>query len=126
MPQRVLIIDDVPDVLMLATLSLEAVGLATLTAHDGLEGVKVAANSWPDLILCDVHMPKLDGFGVLSAIRSNAATAKIPFVFVTGDHTVPERAQQLPDAADGCLTKPFSHADLVQMVTANISPPPET
>lgn len=121
MPRRVLVIDDVPDILILAALSLEALGLTTLTAHDGLEGIQVANNTWPDLILCDVHMPKLDGFGVLSAIRANAATANIPLVFVTGDHTIPARAQQLPVAPNGCLTKPFSHADLAQMVAANIS-----
>jgi len=121
MPRRVLVIDDVPDILILAALSLEALGLTTITAHDGLEGVQVANSTWPDLILCDVHMPKLDGFGVLSAIRSNAATANIPIVFVTGDHTIPARAQQLAVAPNGCLTKPFSHADLAQMVAANMS-----
>jgi|SRR5437763_902559 CheY-like chemotaxis protein len=121
MPRRVLIIDDVPDILMLVTLSLEAVGVATLTAQDGIEGVRMANSAWPDLILCDVHMPKLDGFSVLAAIRSNAATARIPVVFVTGDHTVPARAQLLPIAPDGCLTKPFSHADLVQVVAANMA-----
>jgi CheY-like chemotaxis protein len=121
MPRRVLIIDDVPDILNLVTLSLQAVGVATLTAQDGLEGVQVANSAWPDLILCDVHMPKLDGFAVLSAIRSNAATARIPVVFVTGDHTVPSRMEQLPDVPNGCLTKPFSHADLVQVVSSAIS-----
>src|SRR4051812_17777567 len=121
MPRRVLIIDDVPDILNLVTLSLQAVGVATLTAQDGLEGVQVANSAWPDLILCDVHMPKLDGFAVLSAIRSNAATARIPVVFVTGDHTVPGRIEQLPDVPNACLTKPFTHADLVQIVSATIS-----
>jgi CheY-like chemotaxis protein len=120
MPQRVLVIDDVPDILMLATISLEAVGLIALTARDGLEGVEVASTAWPDLILCDVHMPKLDGFEVLSAIRANVATAKIPFVFVTGDESVQTRLAQLPVPPDGCLNKPFSHAELVHTVATNI------
>ena len=121
MPRRVLIIDDVPDILMLVTLSLEAVGFVALTARDGAEGVEVASTAWPDLILCDVHMPRLDGFGVLSAIRSNAATARIPIVFVTGDDTVQHRLGQLPIAPNGCLNKPFSHAELVHTVTATIA-----
>jgi CheY-like chemotaxis protein len=117
---RILVVDDVPDILMLATLSLEAVGCVALTAHDGLEGVEVATTQWPDLILCDVHMPKLDGFALLSAIRANVATADIPVVFVTGDQSVSSRLQQLPEAPNALLNKPFSHAELVQAVTANI------
>ena len=121
MARRILIIDDVADVLILATLSLEASGYVTLTAHDGLEGVAMASDSWPDLILCDVHMPRLDGFGVLSAIRANAATANIPLLFVTGDQSIPEQLQLLANQPNGCLTKPFTHADLVEAVNATLS-----
>jgi CheY-like chemotaxis protein len=117
---RVLVIDDVPDVLMLATLSLEAVGCVALTAHDGLEGVEVANTQWPDLILCDVHMPRLDGFELLSAIRANVATAAIPVVFVTGDQSVSSRLHQLSAQPNALLAKPFTHAELVRTVTANI------
>ena len=110
---------------MLATLSLEAVGFVALTARDGQEGVEVARDQWPDLILCDVHMPRLDGFEVLDALRSNAATAAIPVVFFTGDQSVPARMSQLAVAPKACLSKPFSHAELVQTVTANINAEPE-
>ena len=120
MGQRVLVVDDVPDILMLATLSLEAVGFVTLTAHDGQEGVELAASAWPDLILCDVHMPKLDGFELLSAIRSNAATAAIPVVFVSGDQSVCSRMNELPEAPNGFLAKPFTHTDLVRTVTSKM------
>jgi CheY-like chemotaxis protein len=120
MSGRVLVIDDMPDVLILATLSLEASGFVALTAHDGLEGVELASESWPDLILCDVHMPRLDGFGVLSALRANAATAEIPLIFVTGDQSIPERVSQLTMQPDGCLTKPFTHADLMKTVSTTL------
>jgi len=120
-PPRVLVIDDVPDVLILATLSLEASGYVALTAKDGLEGVEVASASWPDLILCDVHMPRLDGFGVLSALRANAATANIPLIFVTGDQSVPSQVMQLTLQPNGCLTKPFSHADLMKTVALTLT-----
>jgi DNA-binding response OmpR family regulator len=125
MAQRILIIDDVPDILMLATLSLEAVGFVALTARDGQEGVEVARDQWPDLILCDVHMPRLDGFEVLNALRLNAATAAIPVIFFTGDQSVPARIGQLEVAPRACLNKPFSHAELVKTVTANIDSEPE-
>jgi CheY-like chemotaxis protein len=121
MGQRILVIDDVEDVLIVATLSLEASGYVALTAHDGIEGLEVAQASWPDLILCDVHMPRLDGFGLLTALRANAATAEIPLVFVTGDHSVPSRLDQLCTPPNGCLTKPFSHADLVEAVAATLN-----
>jgi|SRR5678815_3365100 CheY-like chemotaxis protein len=120
MAARVLVIDDVADILVLATLSLEACGFVALTAHDGVEGVELASRSWPDLILCDVHMPKLDGFGVLSALRANAATAQIPVIFITGDESVPDRVTELTLQPDACLTKPFSHADLMRTVTATL------
>ncbi len=111
MAQRVLIIDDVPDILMLATISLEAVGFIALTARDGVEGVELASTSWPDLILCDVHMPRLDGFEVLSALRANAATARIPFVFVTGD-------QSLQTDSTICLS-PRTAVSISPLVTLN-------
>ena len=125
MGQRVLVIDDVEDVLMIATLSLEASGYVALTAHDGIEGLEMAQASWPDLILCDVHMPRLDGFALLDALRSNAATANIPLVFVTGDLSIPSRLTQLCIPPNGCLTKPFTHADLVRAVSSTLHVPEE-
>ena len=120
MARRVLVIDDVPDILMLATLSLEAAGFIALTAHDGIEGIEVASTAWPDLILCDVHMPQIDGFEVLCALRANAATAGIPFILLTGDDTVEARLSELSVPPDGCLHKPFSHAELVHTVAAGL------
>ena len=54
-----------------------------LTASDGEEGLIISAESKPDLILCDISMPKMDGYGVLENVRKNPATSTTPFIFLT-------------------------------------------
>ena len=62
---------------------LEIEGFEAIGAENGFVGVQLAKESQPDLILCDVMMPELDGYGVLSALRRDSATAAIPFMFLT-------------------------------------------
>ena len=80
---KILIIEDEPA--MRANLAdvLELEGFQPVTAANGREGVAVARCERPDLILCDVLMPELDGHGVLAALRNEPQTARIPFVFLT-------------------------------------------
>src|ERR1043166_6132841 len=81
---KVLVIDDSPEVKDLVGETLQVNGYQVFAAEDGLSGVRLAQQYLPDLILCDVNMPELDGYATLTALRQQSATATIPFIFLTG------------------------------------------
>ncbi|MCI0539698.1 MAG: hybrid sensor histidine kinase/response regulator [Verrucomicrobiales bacterium] len=89
-------------------------------AENGLEGVEVAQRQLPDLILCDVHMPELDGFGALARLRNTANTAAIPFIFLTGLSEKPLMRQGMELGADDYLTKPFTLQELIAAVRTRL------
>jgi len=90
----------------------------TLEGHDiveaanGARAVELLQDEVPDLVLCDLMMPEIDGYGVLESLRGNARTASVPFVFLTASAEKSEREQCLTRGANGYLAKPFSLADL--------------
>ncbi len=118
--QRILIIEDAEDVRSLITATLENNGFQTLAAEDGVAGVALAQKHLPDLILCDVQMPRLDGYGTLAALRQQAATATIPFIFLTGITDKTHLRQGMELGADDYLTKPFSLEELLAAVNARL------
>src|SRR6185503_1332381 len=77
--KKVLVIDDTPEIRMIIAESLNLHGFTTLAAEDGITGTSIAKEQNPDLIICDINMPKLDGYGTLTALRENETTATIPF-----------------------------------------------
>ncbi len=83
-----------------------------LEANGGIEGVRMAQQSLPDLIICDISMPDMSGFEVLSVLRSNPATASIPFIFLTALADLKNMRQGMNLGADDFLGKPFSVDDL--------------
>ena len=83
--KTVLIIDDSDDIRMVISESLNIYGFQTITAEDGGKGIELARQRIPDLIICDVNMPGIDGYATLTAIRENEATATIPFIFLSGE-----------------------------------------
>jgi CheY-like chemotaxis protein len=83
MDKTVLVIDDNTDIRENTAEILELAGYKTLTAENGKKGVEAAAKSKPDLIVCDIMMPELDGYGVLHLLRKNPDTINIPFIFLT-------------------------------------------
>ncbi len=91
-----------------------------LSAENGQVGVQMATEFQPNLILCDVMMPKLDGYDVLTQVRQNAKTATIPFVFLTAKVDKNDFRQGMDLGADDYLTKPFTHNDLLQAIAARI------
>ena len=103
----------------LATI-LRMEGFQPLTAPDGRRGLDAAARELPDLILCDVMMPDLDGHGVLRALREKSATANTPFIFLTarGDRTDIRAGMNL--GADDYLTKPATATELLAAVNARL------
>ncbi len=103
----ILVIDDHSELRQSTLELLQFEGFDTCGAADGLLGLQLARQRRPDLILCDVMMPGLDGFDVLGKLRSDPVTAAIPVIFLTAnsDTDVELRAGQL--GAAGVLTKPF-------------------
>jgi CheY-like chemotaxis protein len=96
---------------ILGTRNFDVIG-----AEDGLRGLQLAQEFVPDLILCDVRMPKLNGYEVLQAIRQDPKTAAIPLIFLTAEtiQNVVGKGQNL--GANGYLIKPFSTAELLEAI----------
>lgn len=118
--KKVLVIDDTPDIRMIISESLNMYGFNTVAAEDGVSGIRLAKEHVPDLIICDINMPNLDGYGTLTALRETEATAAIPFIFLSGaaDKLNVRRGMDL--GADDYLTKPFTHAELMAAVNARL------
>ena len=91
---------------------LAAEGHDVRTARDGEEGIRLAAAHRPDLVICDVLMPQVDGYGVLAALRARAETRATPFIFVTASADKAESARALVSGADAYVTKPFRIGEL--------------
>ncbi len=90
-------------------------------AENGLVGIELAIQHQPDLIVCDVTMPGLDGYGVLRQLRSNPATAAIPFIFMTARATQDDIFQGIESGADDYITKPFFQKDLMHAIELRLS-----
>ena len=111
--KRILVIDDEPNLLMMMTETLQMLGFETLAAKGGADGIGMAAEQKPDLILCDLNMPSVDGFETLRTIRAAQATAHLPFVLLSGcaDNSTRKKAEAL--GASAIMTKPFSTSELL-------------
>ena len=117
---KILIIEDEPA--MRANLAdvLELEGFQPVTAANGREGVAVARCERPDLILCDVLMPELDGHGVLAALRNEPQTARIPFVFLTAKGERGDVRAGMDLGADDYLIKPVPLDELLGAIRARL------
>ena len=113
---KLLIIEDDVTMLDLLRVHLKAVGHAVRTASDAADGIRYILAETPDLILSDIAMPYLDGMELLRALRSDAATRRIPVIFLTGreDDDTLVKARQL--GADDFLTKPIQVEDLLSSI----------
>lgn len=120
MTQRILIIDDNPDVRENTSELLELAGYEVITAVNGKEGLEMIRTQKPDLILCDINMPVLDGYGVLQAIQNIPASATIPFIFLTSKAEMSDLRKAMNLGADDYLTKPYTGEGLLNIVSARI------
>lgn len=118
---KILIIEDQPDVRENIQAILDLEDYETLTAADGLIGVELAQQFLPDLILCDVMMPRLDGFGVLKELRQLPATGSIPFIFLTAKADRTDLRHGMESGADDYLTKPFTLEELLNAIAVRLA-----
>jgi two-component system, sensor histidine kinase and response regulator len=118
--KRILVIDDETWLREMVHMALEQKGFEMLEAENGAAGIEIARNSLPDLILCDVNMENVDGYRTLSSLRSESATASVPFILMTGlaDHAGMRHGMEL--GADDYLPKPFSIEALYAAVEARL------
>jgi DNA-binding response OmpR family regulator len=115
---RVLVIDDEAPIRLLCRVNLEAEGMSVLEANDGPSGLEAAAAGTPDVILLDVMMPGLDGWGVAEALLESENTAHIPIIFLTARAEFRDRARGLDIGGVDYITKPFNPVELAPLVRA--------
>jgi len=118
--KKILVIEDEPEMRrnLLTILKLEK--FQPLGAENGRIGLELVKREKPDLILCDVMMPELDGHGVLEALRESEDTASIPFIFLTAKGEKADLRSGMNLGADDYLTKPVAKADLLRAIAARL------
>jgi CheY-like chemotaxis protein len=116
MSPRVLVVDDDPQVLRLMRVNLELEGYDVVSAPDGEEALEAVVSERPDVVVCDVMMPGVDGLTVLRNVRANPQTSKIPFVVVSAKAQRSDVKAALDMGADKYITKPFDPQDLLDAV----------
>lgn len=119
--KKILVIEDEPATLDNLVLMLEMEGFKLLSAPNGRNGVEVAKRELPDVILCDVSMPELDGHGVLEALRANPATVSIPFIFLTARGDKKDLRTGMNLGADDYLTKPASADEVLEAINTRLN-----
>ena len=107
MSARILVIEDNPANMELMVYLLTAFGYTPLTAVDGVSGVQSARETNPDLIICDIHLPRLDGYGVVAELKKDAQLCHIPVLAVTALAMVGDRERLLAAGFDGYIGKPI-------------------
>src|SRR5262249_3877796 len=118
--KKILVIEDEAETLANLVLMLEMEGFKPLSAPNGRVGVAVAKRELPDVILCDVSMPEMDGYGVLESLRADSATVSIPFIFLTAKGDKKDLRTGMNLGADDYLTKPASAEEVLAAINARL------
>lgn len=116
----ILIIDDNADIRENTAEILDLAGYKTLTAENGRTGVELAVKELPAIIVCDIMMPELDGYGVLHLLRKNTDTQNIPLIFLTAKTERSDFRKGMEMGADDYLTKPFTQVELMNAIEARL------
>lgn len=119
--KKILLIEDNPEMRENTAEILELAKYNVLTAPNGKEGVKLAQSESPDLIICDIMMPELDGYGVLHMLGKETQTASIPFIFLTAKAEKSDYRKGMSMGADDYLTKPFDDMELLSAVETRLA-----
>ncbi len=116
--KKILVIEDTPAMRELIVDTLALKDFECISAEDGLSGIEAARTHRPDLVICDIHMPRMDGYGVLEVIRAEPAMSTMPFIFLSGAAERMNVRKGMELGADDYLTKPFTIQELTASVTA--------
>ncbi|MGD0591727.1 MAG: response regulator [Bacteroidota bacterium] len=116
MAKRILCIEDDPQMRLIVQMALETVGYEMEEAADGKQGLDRAMETAPDLILCDINMPGMNGFETLEELRKHKSTSYIPFIFMTGESPRKYLRKGMNLGANDFIMKPIDMADLIKAV----------
>ncbi|HEX4325624.1 MAG TPA: protein kinase [Burkholderiales bacterium] len=117
---NILVVEDDPTIRELVRLHLASANHDVITASDGLQGLQLAVNRLPDIIVSDVQMPNMDGFGMLAAVRANEQTASIPVIFLTALDDRDSFRKSMNLGADDFLNKPVKRNELLNAITGRL------
>ena len=118
--KKILIIEDNVDVRENTADILEIADYKVMTAENGKVGVKIAKQQHPDIIICDIMMPELDGYEVLKTLRKYSSTSQIPFIFLTAKTEKIDMRKGMNLGADDYLTKPFTDNELLEAIDCRL------
>ncbi|MBD2439472.1 response regulator transcription factor [Nostoc sp. FACHB-110] len=121
MSQKILVIEDEVQICSNIQEILSFSDFKTLTANNGVDGLRIAKTEKPDLICCDIMMPDLDGYGVLKALREDPATEFIPVILLTARVERGDLRQGMELGADDYITKPFSPEELLKAIEMRLA-----
>ncbi|KJH71132.1 response regulator transcription factor [Aliterella atlantica] len=118
--KRLLLIDDDPNLILLVKDYLEFRGYEVVTAENGREALDLLESDVPDMIICDVMMPEMDGYTFVSNVRQDDRTSWIPVLFLSAKGQSQDRVKGLNVGADVYMVKPFEPEELVAQVEASL------
>jgi len=118
--QKILVVEDEDSVRENILELLDAEGYQGLSAENGITGVRLAREQHPDLILCDILMPKLDGYGVWTILNKESYTATIPFIFLTAKADRGDLRKGMELGVDDYITKPFTREELLKAIQTRL------
>lgn len=119
--KKILIIEDNQDIRENIAEILQLAEFTTIEAENGKQGVALAKTETPDLIICDIMMPELDGYGVLNILRKLDSTTGIPFIFLTAKAEKSDMRKGMTAGADDYIYKPFDDTDLLDAINARLT-----
>jgi DNA-binding response OmpR family regulator len=118
--KRLLLIDDDPNLILLVKDYLEFRGYEVLTADNGKEALNSLSQNLPDMIICDIMMPEMDGYGLIENVRQDPRTSWIPVLFLSARGQSQDRIKGLNLGADVYMVKPFEPEELVAQVESSL------
>jgi DNA-binding NarL/FixJ family response regulator len=118
--KKLLLVDDDPNLILLVKDYLEFQGYEVMTAENGREALEILETQTPDMIICDVMMPEMDGYALIEKVRQDTRTNWIPFMFLSAKGQSQDRVKGLNTGADVYMVKPFEPEELVAQVESSL------